>query len=107
MGLRLSRTGHPGDLIVKLGSAEGSNDLGELRLQDNVVDRNLDLWYDLKMAHSVRLEANRLYWFEITSAAGHAPQDAYTVYGPKPLGAEDYPQDFGLSFRVIAEEARK
>jgi hypothetical protein len=93
--------------MVKLGSAEGGNDLGELRLQDDVVYRNLDLWYDLKMARSVRLDPKRLYWFEITSAAGHAPQDAYTVYGPKPLGAEDYPQDFGLSFRMITEEAQK
>jgi hypothetical protein len=29
------------------------------------------------------------------------PTDGYTILGPKPLGGEDYPVNFGLSFRAL------
>ena len=50
------------------------------------------------------MDPKKLYWFEVRSASGYAPQDGYTVYGPKPLGGEDYPHNFGLSFRMLTAD---
>ena len=109
---KLSRIGNPGDLVVLLGSQEGGEDLGELRLPGKEVYPSYDLWYELKLKQPVALDPRKLYWFEVRSASGHAPQDAYTVYGPKPfvgpeadapLGGVDFPHNFGLSFQVLTK----
>jgi hypothetical protein len=102
MGFKVSRIGHPGDLVVKLGS-QGGSDLGELRLSEKEVYETYDLWCELTLKHSVRLDPRKQYWFEVSSASGQAPQDAYVVYGPKPLGGTDYPQTFRLSFRLMTK----
>lgn len=104
MGLKVSRVGHPGDLMVALGSQEGGSDLGELRLQEQEISSAQNhLWYELKLQHPIRLDPQKLYWFEVRSTSGHAPQNGYTVYGPKPLGGTDYPHNFGLSFRMLTK----
>lgn len=105
LGLKVARVGHPGDLLVQLGSRQGGSDLGDLRLQASDVTPEYGLWYDLKLPHPERLDPRELYWFEVRSASGQAPQDGYQVYGPKPLGGEDYPHSFGLSFRTLTQNA--
>jgi dienelactone hydrolase len=106
MELKVSRVGHPGDLVVELGSRENGSDLGELRLTEMAVYPNHDLWYELKLKHPIRLDPKKLYWFEVRSASGHAPQDSYMVYGPRPLGGTDYPHNFGLSFRMLTQNGK-
>jgi len=101
MALKLSRVGNPGELVVGLGSREGESDLGELSLEAKEVSPGYGLGYDLKLKHPLRLDPRKLYWFEVKALAGATPQDAYTVYGPKPLGGDDYPKNFGLSFRIL------
>jgi dienelactone hydrolase len=101
--LKVSRIGNPGDLVVLFGSQEGGKDLGELRLSEQDVYPSHDLWYELRLKQPVALDPRKLYWFEIRSASGQAPQDAYTVYGPKPMGGVDYPHNFGLSFQVLTK----
>lgn len=100
IGLKVSRIGHPGDLVVKFGSQEGGSDMGEVRLSEKEIYETYDLWYDLTLTQPVRLDPKKQYWFEVSSASGQAPQDSYVVYGPKPLGGTDYPETFGLSFRI-------
>jgi dienelactone hydrolase len=101
--LRLSRTGNPGDLVVLLGSEEGGNDLGELRLPAQEIYPSYDLWYELRLKQPIALDPRKLYWFEIRAASGNAPQDAYTVYGPKPMEGADFPHSFGLSFQILTK----
>ena len=50
---KVSRIGHPGDLVVLLGSQEGGKDLGELRLPEQEVYPSYDLWYELKLKQPV------------------------------------------------------
>lgn len=106
MALKMSRTGHPGNLLVRLGSHEGASDIGEARVRSEDVYTNYDLWYGAKLPAPHRLDPTKLYWFEITAETGRAPQDCYTVYGPRPLGGKDYPQNFGLSFRMLTRAGK-
>ena len=99
--LKLSREGNPGDLVVLLGSQEGGKDIGELRLPAADVYPSYDLWYELKLKDPVALDPRKLYWFEVRSVSGRAPDDAYKVYGPKPMGGVDFPHNFGLSFQML------
>lgn len=105
MALKLSRIGHPGDLVVDLGSQEGGHDLGELRLAEKQVSPGNGLWYELKLKQPVQLDPQKLYWFAVRALPGLTPQSAYTVYGPKPLGGKDYPRNFGLSFRTLTKKS--
>lgn len=103
IALKLSRAGHPGELVVDLGSQEGGHDLGELQLAEKQVSPGFGLWYELKLKQPIRLDPQKLYWFAVRALPGLTPQSAYTVYGPKPLGGEDYPRNFGLSFRTLTK----
>lgn len=89
--------------MVLLGSQEGGKDLAELRLSEQDVYPTYDLWYGLKLKQPIVLDPRKLYWFEVRSASGNAPLDAYTVYGPKPMGGVDYPRNFGLSFQILTK----
>jgi dienelactone hydrolase len=104
MALKLSRAGHPGQLVVDLGSQEGAHDLGELQLEGKEVSTGYGLWYELKLKQSIHLDPQKLYWFAVRALPGLTPQGAYTVYGPKPLGGKDYPHNFGLSFRILTKQ---
>ena len=64
-----------------------------------------DLWYEAALKKPVRLDPAKLYYFELRAESGHAPQDAYVVFGPQPLGGEDYPAAFGLSFQTLTRKA--
>ena len=97
--LKLSRVGHPGDLIVRFGSTPGGNELGEARISSGEVDPLFDLWYRAKV-HPVRLDPSKLYYFEVTTSSGEGPDNSYVVYGPQPLGGTDEPGRFGLSYQV-------
>lgn len=103
MKFRVSRMGHPGDLVVKLGSLPGGDSLGELRLGENQIQSTPEAWYELKLGHPIQLDPRKLYWFEVASLSGQPGQDGYTFYGPKPLGGTDYPVNFGLSFQVVTK----
>ncbi len=106
IALKLSRVGNPGDLVVDLGTEQGERNLGELRLDAKGVSPRYGLWYNLRLKRPIRLDPRKLYWFEVKALAGAAPTAAYTVYGPKPLGGEDYPHNFGLSFRILTNRSR-
>jgi dienelactone hydrolase len=100
MAFKLARVGNPGDLIVKFGSRAGAHDLGEARVPGNDVYPHFDLWYAALLNKPVRLNPLQVYFFEIEAESGRAPENCFEVFGPMPLGGQDYPEDFGLSFHV-------
>jgi dienelactone hydrolase len=104
MALKLSRVGHPGDLVIRMGSREGTSNLAEARIHADDVYPQYDLWYEAKAKRPVKLDPTKLYFFEITAESARSPADCYTLYGPKPLGAKDFPSDFGLSFRTLVRK---
>lgn len=103
MALKLSKAGHPGELVVDLGSKEWGDDLGELKLDGKEVSSGYGLWYELKLEKPIHLDPRKLYWFAVRASPGSMRQGAYTAYGPKPLGGTDYPHHFGLSFRTLTK----
>jgi dienelactone hydrolase len=103
IALKVSRVGRPGDLLVRLGSKEGENDLGEARVRAGDVYSEYDLWYEAKLTKPARLDPSRLYFFEVMAASGKVPENCYTIYGVRPLGGKDYPSRFSLAFRTLTE----
>jgi dienelactone hydrolase len=101
MAFKIARNGTPGDIIVKFGSTKGSGDIGEARIDPKKVHPREDRWCNALLQKSVRLDSAKTYYYEITPTSGQAPTDGYTIFGPKPLGGEDYPVNFGLSFRTL------
>ena len=104
VAFKLASNGNPGDLLVRFGSSEGSDDLGEARISGKDVYPQVDLWYEAALSKPIRLDPKKLYFFEITVASGQVPGDGYTVFGPKPLGGEDDASHFGLSFRTLTRK---
>jgi dienelactone hydrolase len=104
MAFKLASNGNPGDFVVRLGSSEGSDDLGIARIFSKDVYPHYDLWYEATLKKPVRLDPKKLYFYEITAATGQVPGDGYTVFGPKPLGGEDDASHFGLSFRTLTRK---
>lgn len=104
MAFKLARVGNPGDMIVKFGSRTGAHDLGEARIPREDVYPHFDLWYAALLNRPVRLVPLQVYFFEIEAESGRAPKNCFEVYGPMPLGGQDYPEDFGLSFRVLTKD---
>lgn len=101
MAFKLARVGNPGDLMVKFGSHAGAGDVGEAKVQPKDVYPQYGLWYQALLRKPVRLDANKIYFFEIKAESGRAPENCYKVFGPKPLGGTDYPSNFGLSFQTL------
>ncbi len=104
VAFKFASNGNPGDLLVRFGSSEGSDDLGEARISGKDVYPQVDLWYEAALSKPIRLDPKKLYFFEITVASGQVPGDGYTVFGPKPLGGEDDASHFGLSFRTLTRK---
>ncbi|MBZ5565104.1 MAG: prolyl oligopeptidase family serine peptidase [Acidobacteriia bacterium] len=104
MAIKLARVGNPGNLTATFGSRPGSDDIGVASIQTSAVYPGRDLWYEATLPAPARLDPKRIYFFEISSSSGKAPSDCYRVFGPKPLGGEDYPANFGLSFRALTKE---
>ena len=104
MRFKIARNGNPGDLVVRFGSSQGSSDLGQAHISSTEVYGQYDLWYEASLEKPVRLDPKKQYFFEIKAASGQAPNDCYTVFGPRPLGGEDYPSNFGLSFRTVTSK---
>ncbi|MCZ2080241.1 MAG: prolyl oligopeptidase family serine peptidase [Bryobacterales bacterium] len=98
--LRLSRAGHPGDIIVRFGSAPGASDLGEARIASSDVTPLYDLWHAARIPHS-KLAAGREYHVEIRAERGRIPGDYYVVYAPKPLGGSPRPARFPFAYRPL------
>ncbi len=102
LAIKLSRVGSPGDVVVRFGSQDGANDIGEVRIPTQSVDPLFELMYNAEIK-PVRLDPSKLYYFEVRASSGLAPLDYYLLYGPKPLGGQDYPLNFGLSFEVLGK----
>lgn len=102
MEFRLARNGNPGDLLVRFGSIQGAGDIGEARVPSQTVSPQGDRWCESALKRSVRLDPTKLYYFELRTESGRAPVDNYVVYGPQPLGGQDYPNAFGLSFHILS-----
>jgi len=100
LAIKLSRVGVPGDVIVRFGTKDGANDLGESRIPAQSIHPLFDLMYKAKIK-PVRLDSSKQYFFEVRTLSGKAPLDCYRVYGPKPIGGKDYPPNFGLSFKAL------
>jgi len=100
LAIKLSRLGVPGDVIVRFGTKDGANDIGETRIPAQSIHPLFDLSYEAKIK-PVRLDPSKLYFFEVRTLSGKASLDYYRVYGPKPIGGKDYPPNFGLSFEVL------
>ncbi len=103
--IRASRTGQPGDLVIRYGTREGAADLGEARVAAERVYALYDLWVEAPVAPRP-LTPGRQYHFEVTAASGKLPRHFYTIYGPKLLGGTRYPEQFALSFRLLDGKPR-
>jgi hypothetical protein len=102
LALRVARVGHPGDLVIELGTEPGKDDVGRTSLRASDMLEQYDLWSEAKLEKPVRLDANGFYFFRITTQSGRAPDNYYVLFGPRPLGGEDFPRQFGLAFRVLS-----
>lgn len=103
LAFRLSRTGEPGDLIVRYGSAPGSSDLGVARVPAAQIYPLYDLWVNAP-APAQKLDPARELWFELRAERGRFPDDFYTLYGPRPLGGSRLAGEFAAAFRPIGRE---
>lgn len=101
MAVKLARSGNPGNLIVRLGTQAGSADLGTAEVVSRKVYPQYDLWYEAALKRPVRLDPTKLYHFELRTQSGNSPGDGFVVFGPQPLGGQDFPTAFGLSFRTL------
>jgi hypothetical protein len=106
IALKLARNGNPGPVVVRFGTHEGSDDVGTAAIPSEQIYPGYDLWYDVVLKQPMRLDPEKTYYFEVKAESGQAPGDSYTVFGPKPLGAEDYPANFGLSFRTLTKSGK-
>jgi len=104
MAFRIARVGNPGNLVIRFGSQAGAADLGEAEVLAQDVYPQYDLWYEATLKNPVRLDAQKLYYFELGANPGRAPDDGYLIFGPQPLGGKDYPTAFGLSFHALTEK---
>lgn len=104
MALKASRTGFPGDLVIKLGSQEGASDIGIMRLKNTQVYASQDLPYTLKLGHPVNLDPKNS--IGLKSPPRPAPRRTTDIWctGPRPLAGEDYRHSFGLSFRMLTAD---
>ena len=78
--------------------------MGQAEVSAQNVYPQYDLWYEAALKTPLRLDPGKLYYFELHAESGLAPDNAFTVFGPKPLGARDYPEAFGLSFRTLTHK---
>lgn len=102
VAIRLSRTGQPGQLEIRLGSRPGSNDIGTGTLDANAVQTDKEAWHVLKIApQPMRVRA--VVYFEIACANGNNQDDHYVIYGPRPIGGKDWPSRFALSYQVLTD----
>lgn len=102
LAFRLSRVGQPGDLLVHFGTTKGASDLGVARVNAAKISER-DSWHNAVIP-DVLLQAGRIYHFEITADWGWIDQDEYYfLYGPRPLGGEAFPPNFGVAFRPVTE----
>jgi hypothetical protein len=102
MAIKLSRDGHPGPLEIRFGSAPGQDDLGAGRLTCEGV-LSLFEYFETVRIEPRRVEEGQLAHFEIRAGQGRLPEDHYIVFGPLPLGGDDWPDAFGLSYRVLTD----
>jgi len=102
MAVRVSRVGQPGPLEMWFGSAPGKDDLGTVKLPPESVGMDKEAWSELRI-DARRVEAGMLVYFDVRCAAGTSPENRYVVYGPRPIGGKDWPNRFGLSYRVLTD----
>lgn len=99
--VKLGRRGEPGDLIVRFGSVERGEDLGVVRVRAEEVEGEEGVWHPLRVT-PVRLAPGSTYSFEVTADWGWKESGHHWIlYGPKPLGGEAFPPNFGLFFRTL------
>jgi len=106
MAFRISRSGSPGDLMVRFGSCEEAGDIGQVRIPVDSIPKGgdgRDDWIRAQLK-PVRLEPGRSYYFELTAEWGWKDRgDFYTVYGPRPLGGKTIDPYFNASFKVLSD----
>lgn len=105
LAVKVSRVGRPGNLLLRFGTREGAGDVGVAELPSAQIPPRLDLWQQA-LIKPVRLDPEKLYYFELSAEWGEAPENYYVVYGPRPLGGTDHGPHFGLSYRVITADPK-
>ncbi|NUQ63698.1 MAG: prolyl oligopeptidase family serine peptidase [Pirellulales bacterium] len=99
MAIKVSRSGTPGPLTAKFGSAAGRDDLGMVRLESGAVGEKPGFC-------EFRLEpkpvvAGETVYFEIRAESG---SDGHSiVYGPKPIGGTYWADRFPIAYRVLTD----
>ncbi len=103
MSFRMTKVGEPGDVLVRFGSSEGCQDIGEVRINASLVSSSEGAWTAAHIV-PVRLDPGKQYYFEITVEWGWMQQGSYYLAsGPAPLGGQRIPPHFGISFRTLGE----
>lgn len=101
ISLPLSKKGSPGDILLRFGMSHGGEEIGVAKIPADRV-ANEPTWQDVTIS-PIRLEPGKLYHFEISAEWGWKSRgDHYVMYGPRPLGGSDFPQSFGIAFRLLA-----
>jgi hypothetical protein len=102
MAIKLSRTGQPGSMEIRFGSRLGSDDIGTAKLDSSDVDFDRVAWREVQITpHPLR--AGTLVYYDITCASSKTRDGHFVIYGPRPIGGEDWPSSFALSYKVITD----
>jgi len=104
MAVKLARVGTPAPLEIHFGSRPDAADLGKATLVAGSVATGEEAWYKLEIDPQP-VEPGALVYYNILCTAGAAPDDHYTLYGPRPIGGRDWPSRFALSYRVLTDRA--
>jgi hypothetical protein len=99
MAIQLSRSGVPGPLYARFGSAPGQVDLGTARLAPESVT-DAAKWHQLRVSPTP-VRAGQTVYFSIgvePGAGGH-----YLAYGPQPIGGTYWSDRFPVAYRVLVE----
>ncbi len=102
MAIRLSAVGRPGPISIRFGTSSGADDLGTATIDPNTLLPLFEQWYPATLP-ATNVRPDTPMHFEVRGAGGTAPSDCVIVYGPQPLGGNDYAESFGLCYRVLTE----
>ena len=101
MAIKLSRTGQPGGIEIRFGSQQGSQDLGIGKLESRQVSTDaFASWHEVRI-EPASVKDGQLVYFEVRVTGGASPKNSYTLYGPRAIGGKDFPNTFGLSYRLL------
>ena len=102
MAVKLSRVGHPGAIEARFGTAPGRDDVGVAALDSAGVLPLFEQWYRFQVPGRSVKEGTLIH-YELRCTSGAEAENRYVVFGPRPIGGEDFPDRFALSYRVLTD----